>query len=993
MKLPINDFSNGIRSSGKGAKGLWFEQLDNIEIDQNGNLATRPGSRSVLDIGQAVTDMYQMSYNGDVNKLISCGGKKAFADATEIKLGYTLGNELVVNGTFGADSNWTKGANWSIGSGVATCSGSGSGSLVSLADIAITKGYYLLSFGVGNRLPRASGLSVVPTGTPSSVLKNVYNSFQSYTYGFRDGTYSGIYYAAESGNIKITISPLLITGVASDIDIDNVSLKKITFGGGDSVFNSATDTSITCLSSSSDEAIATSTSEYVNPIKIYNSDGTIIARTAGLPPVVFIGDDTGGENLTITPADGGGTNYNYNYYFHFIEKRMVGQSIDSEEVDVGYVHFQQVSTDDPISVSNVVEINLNAFFSIETYYMSSYGILPHIRIYRTENNGTVPRLIGEISANDVLFTDYFADGSLSSNETLFSNGGLLEPYIIPAAKYSTILNSTAYFANGCYLRKNHPTLPTRTVQQELSSNRIWQCLAGEIDYVPATNYLDVDDIITGISNTTSHVIVFTRSKIYRIEGAFDDLGNGGMVAIKIHDSAGCISNRSIVKAGDMLYFAGNNGFYVTNGYQVTRLPQKDDKAIVETFNRIVQQDGILNRKYISGTYDAIRNKVFWTYKKLLYKNVSRTGGSTTMGVDNTYGLTIPTSGQLYFGSSGVDNIIDENSVTISSSAANTTTDRIYFRNNVGADALLVYDISNDCFYTWSGNINIEPSAVYSTVKFDFRYSANVANGDKDLMLMYSSADGHVVEFDNAFFEDQVFGDTNTMIPILETIKTVDIDFGNNNVTKWVNSFSCKLLFSNLSTAGRNMLDFFVRVDGEWAYKKLQSLNIFQYNRRDVYNILMTAPSYFTSKDKVVTRRINSIKPRCKHISLLIQRKDGEIFSNTTTNFDGTNIFGKINVDSALKKITPVGSWGFPRRSKGLRVTINGVTGIVTDGDFVTDTYLILDNVPSGNPQNVAWSMSGIPAGQRLILNNIEFDFIPYENSGTNYDKKAESTSE
>lgn len=32
----------------------------------------------------------------------------------------TLGSELIVNGGFGADANWVKGADWSIGSGVAT---------------------------------------------------------------------------------------------------------------------------------------------------------------------------------------------------------------------------------------------------------------------------------------------------------------------------------------------------------------------------------------------------------------------------------------------------------------------------------------------------------------------------------------------------------------------------------------------------------------------------------------------------------------------------------------------------------------------------------------------------------------------------------------------------------------------------------------------------------------------------------------------------------
>lgn len=41
----------------------------------------------------------------------------------EYRLGVTGGSELVTNGTFGADSDWTKGTGWAIGSGVASWTG------------------------------------------------------------------------------------------------------------------------------------------------------------------------------------------------------------------------------------------------------------------------------------------------------------------------------------------------------------------------------------------------------------------------------------------------------------------------------------------------------------------------------------------------------------------------------------------------------------------------------------------------------------------------------------------------------------------------------------------------------------------------------------------------------------------------------------------------------------------------------------------------------
>ena len=40
-----------------------------------------------------------------------------------IKPAYALGSELVINGNFATDSNWTKGTGWTISGGVASCDG------------------------------------------------------------------------------------------------------------------------------------------------------------------------------------------------------------------------------------------------------------------------------------------------------------------------------------------------------------------------------------------------------------------------------------------------------------------------------------------------------------------------------------------------------------------------------------------------------------------------------------------------------------------------------------------------------------------------------------------------------------------------------------------------------------------------------------------------------------------------------------------------------
>ncbi|MCP5005369.1 MAG: hypothetical protein GY941_15750 [Planctomycetes bacterium] len=64
--------------------------------------------------------------------------------------GGSLGSELVTNGGFDTDSDWTKGTGWSIGSGVASCDGTqgGSTALINTGVALNTGDYYLTRFDV-----------------------------------------------------------------------------------------------------------------------------------------------------------------------------------------------------------------------------------------------------------------------------------------------------------------------------------------------------------------------------------------------------------------------------------------------------------------------------------------------------------------------------------------------------------------------------------------------------------------------------------------------------------------------------------------------------------------------------------------------------------------------------------------------------------------------------------------------------------------------------
>jgi len=122
--------------------------------------------------------------------------------------GLEIGPELITNGTFDADSDWTKGTGWSIGSGVATkISGTATAlaQLVSLSEGILYKITFTVTMTAGVVTPRFVG------GT-TSFANNITAS----------GTYT-IYLPALTGNNSFEF----VSGLAFVGTIDNVSLKSI----------------------------------------------------------------------------------------------------------------------------------------------------------------------------------------------------------------------------------------------------------------------------------------------------------------------------------------------------------------------------------------------------------------------------------------------------------------------------------------------------------------------------------------------------------------------------------------------------------------------------------------------------------------------------------------------------------------------------------------------------------------------------------------------
>ena len=190
------------------------------------------------------------------------------------------------------------------------------------------------------------------------------------------------------------------------------------------------------------------------------------------------------------------------------------------------------------------------------------------------------------------------------NQTLYTTGGVIENGMVPFCRTLHIKNDTAYYGN-IFDPSGNETL----------NFRLYQSVVGDIDAVPATFYVDVDDEIISVSSTKSNVIVLCRNSAYRVDGGFDELGRGGMIVERISDTAGCISVQCVVQALDGVFWLGQDGAYYTDGFKVIKLNEDHDqryKSFVSPAEYSLPEGGTTSRvQKIQGKYDKKKNRIWW----------------------------------------------------------------------------------------------------------------------------------------------------------------------------------------------------------------------------------------------------------------------------------------------------------------------------------------------------------------------------------------------
>lgn len=217
-------------------------------------------------------------------------------------------------------------------------------------------------------------------------------------------------------------------------------------------------------------------------------------------------------------------------------------------------------------------------------------------IYRTIPGGTSLFLVGTVANGTTTFTDTMPDLTLLSQEQLYTTGGVLNNDQPPASRFLVVLNSTAYYG---YV--------TDITSGEVFPNRILQSIPSAPYAVPAENFDDLDDPLSGLSHYNNYVIAFCPTKIYRMEGAYDELGNGLLSHILVAPTVGCVSHFGIVQTEVGVFFCGTNGIYWTDGFQLTRVNLELEK----TYLTLIQSP--LQRARLSGVYDKGTRRIYWSF--------------------------------------------------------------------------------------------------------------------------------------------------------------------------------------------------------------------------------------------------------------------------------------------------------------------------------------------------------------------------------------------
>ncbi|MFN3453439.1 MAG: hypothetical protein ACK41T_00665 [Pseudobdellovibrio sp.] len=329
---------------------------------------------------------------------------------------------------------------------------------------------------------------------------------------------------------------------------------------------------------------------FSNVCKLFKDNSNWTVHNLGLPKI------TG--NVTLTPVSSGST-YIYNYAYHYFYE-YVNQGVTFAEQ--GPIHFQKVTTNAVIDGTNTVTHTPPPAWTLSNGSTHNYDLANlKIKIYRTTSNGTTYYYNATTNHNFTTYVDNIQDVDISKagSNVLYTNGAddIPQHSPPPPAKYSHVVNDILCLG---YVEENGQRIPNKA----RFSNRysLWSC--------PEEFYEEFDEEIVGISSVNIYPIYLCKNKIYRVEGYYLPDGSGAISRKLISSTAGCMSHKSIVQTDEGIFWCGNDGFYFTDGYNVTRISDDLSTTYLKYINTSEKRERIV------GSYFPKLKLVKWVMREL-----------------------------------------------------------------------------------------------------------------------------------------------------------------------------------------------------------------------------------------------------------------------------------------------------------------------------------------------------------------------------------------
>lgn len=350
-------------------------------------------------------------------------------------------------------------------------------------------------------------------------------------------------------------------------------------GPSSGTFMPAGDSNSVIVESDWQEQVFFTSDSFCSPQKLYiDNGGTYRVRNAGIPDLP--------AGFSVTLPTGAGSSYLYAAVISF--EYQVGSVTYLDRGPVFY--YSTAVVGGAINGGNTTTVTIPGTFATpENWDTATWDV----EIYRTTDAGDVYYRLGSVNFGVTAFVDNFADATITANEQLYTTGGIASNTTPPKAKYVHMVNDFGYWA---HIKEG----------TEVFSTEVRQSKSGDPDSVPATFSSFTEQPIKGLSSIYDRPMVLCDKYIYRIDNFYDDDGSGGTLLRRIDDQAGCISQQSIVRTHLGMFWAGNQGFYWSDGFRV---------ACISDHINSVYKTLVLNttrQKRIVGTFDPSNQRVSWT---------------------------------------------------------------------------------------------------------------------------------------------------------------------------------------------------------------------------------------------------------------------------------------------------------------------------------------------------------------------------------------------